>query len=51
MMKTLAVVLAMAVIVAFGGTAAAATGAVPAGISYHDDTVSKLTRVLMYLLK
>ena len=41
MMKTLAVVLAMAVIVAFGGTAAAATGAVPAGISYHDDTVFK----------
>lgn len=39
--KTLAVVLTMVLVVAFGGTAMAATGAVPVGISYHDDTVFK----------
>jgi len=40
-MKTLAVVMTMALVIAFGGTAMAATGAVPTGISYKDETVFK----------
>lgn len=40
-MKALAVAVAMVLIVAIGGTAAAATGATPTGISYKDDTVFK----------